>query len=105
MRTMELEFLDLYDAVDNTIVVTELAYQELANAIVLRAVDDYRNALDGKTYDENPRHTPQWVMKECEKFFRSSWYRSLTKVDGEFLIEQLKREHNEKIRKENNYAR
>ena len=73
-------------------------YQDLTNAIVVQAADDYRKALDGKSYSK--LKTPEGVIEELEKFFHSSWYRMLTKVDGDFLIEQLKREHNEKIRKE-----
>ena len=74
-------------------------YQDLANAIVLTAVEDYRNALDGKSY--NPCKSPKAVIEECEKFFRPSWYKVLTKVSGEYLIEQLKREHREKERSNN----
>lgn len=76
----------------------EIAYRDLANAIIVRAANDYRDALDGKTYYENK--PPESIIKEVEKFFHSSWYRTLTKVDGDFVIEQLRREHNEKIRKE-----
>lgn len=78
----------------------EQAYQNLANAIVIQAADDYRNALDGKTYDRYNHTTPERIIKECKRFFHSSWYRMLTKIDGDFLIEQLDREHNEKVRKE-----
>ena len=72
-------------------------YQRLANAIVLQAVADYRNALDGVGYDYKPADK---CIIELEKFFRSSRYRMLTKVKGEYLIERLKAEHKEKIRKE-----
>ena len=75
----------------------ELAYRNLGNAIIVQAANDYRNALDGKSYCAKP---PEWVIKETEKFFHSSWYKMLTKIDGDFIIEQLHREHNEKIRKE-----
>lgn len=72
-------------------------YQELANAIVLQAVEDYRNALDGKGCEHKP---PEIVITEIEKFFRSDYYRTLTRVNGEYLIEQLKEEYYEKVRKE-----
>ena len=75
----------------------EEAYCNLANAIVIQAADDYRKALDGKTYSNKK---PKTVIKEVEKFFHSAWYRMLTNIDGDFLIEQLHREHNEKGRKE-----
>lgn len=76
----------------------ELAYHNLGNAIIVQAAKDYRGALDGKTYHSN--QTPSSIIKEVERFFHSSWYRELTKLDGDFLIEQLRREHNEKVRKE-----
>ena len=76
----------------------ETAYRNLANAIVVQAAKDYRNALDGKGISITK--PPEYVIKEVTKFFHSSWYRKLTKVDGDFIIEQLHREHNERIRKE-----
>ena len=68
-----------------------LAYQNLANAIVLQAVDDYRKALNGITYDD--RYPPETIIKKVEDFFRSEWFRTLTKIEGEYLITQLKQEH------------
>ena len=74
-------------------------YHDLANAIVLRAVEDYRNALDGISYKKNL--TPEQVIEEIEKFFRSEYFTILTKVNGEYLIEELKKEHEEKERSNN----
>ena len=82
----------------HTIESVESAYRNLANAIIIQAANDYRKALDGKSYYYNK--TPEMVIKEVERFFHSSWYRLLTKIDGDFIIEQLHREHNEKVRKE-----
>lgn len=45
--------------------------QNLANAIVLQAVTDYRNALKGISYSR--RQPPEKVIKEVKKFFRSEW--------------------------------
>ena len=72
----------------------KFAYYDLANAIVEQAAIDYRNALNGVSYDR--RYSPESVIKETEKFFRSEWYRTLTNVDGEYLIANLKKEHKEK---------
>lgn len=74
--------------------------QNLANAIVLQAVTDYRNALKGISYSR--RQPPEKVIKEVKKFFRSEWYRLLTKVDSEFLIRELEKEHLERSRNESN---
>ena len=69
---------------------TEMAYRDLANAIVLRAVEDYRNALKGISYH---RYPPETVIKEIENFFRSDYFQILTNVSGEYLIYKLKEEH------------
>lgn len=55
-------------------------YQELANAIVLQAVKDYR-----MTDDEQK-------LKEIERFFRSAWFGVLTSVDPDLLISKLRKE-------------
>ena len=55
-------------------------YQELAHAIVLQAVKDYR-----MTDDERE-------LKEIERFFRSAWFGVLTSVDPYLLISKLRKE-------------
>ena len=55
-------------------------YQELANAIVLQAVKDYR-----RTDDERE-------LREIERFFRSAWFGVLTSVDPDLLISKLRKE-------------
>lgn len=82
----------MQNAIDST-------YQDLANAIVLQAVEDYRNALDGIGYDGYP---PEHLVKDLEKFFRSYYFQVLTKVDGKFLIEKLKEEHRAKVERRKN---
>ena len=69
-------------------------YQDLANAIILMAVKDYRDAL--KKLKKRPRYGPAKDMKnEAERFFRSDWYRELTSVDGNVLIKKLQAEVSE----------
>lgn len=75
------------------------AYQELANAIVLQAVTDYRNALNGRGYD---RMSAKMAIKHLERFFRSYYFQLLTPVKGDFLIEELKKEHQEKVERSQN---
>ena len=55
-------------------------YEELANAIVLQAVKDYRLTDD------------EAELAEIERFFRSGWFGVLSKVDPEYLIRQLRKE-------------
>ena len=69
-------------------------YEHLANAIVLQAVKDYRNAL--KKLMKRPRYEPaKYTKAEVERFFHSDWYRELTSVDGNVLIKKLQAEVSE----------
>ena len=66
-------------------------YENLANAIILQAVKDYRMAL--KSLKANSRNrTVQTDKAEIERFFRSQWYSTLTDVNGEMLILSLQKE-------------
>lgn len=66
-------------------------YQDLANAIILMAVKDYRDAL--KKLMKRPRYGPAQDLKnEVERFFRSDWYRELTSVDGDYLLKKIRSE-------------
>ncbi len=66
-------------------------YEDLANAIILQAVKDYRMAL--KSLKANSRNRAAQADKaEIERFFRSQWYSTLTDVNGEMLILSLKME-------------
>lgn len=55
-------------------------YENLANAIILQAVKDYRLSDDERE------------LQEIERFFRSGWFGVLSKVDPEFLIKELRKE-------------
>lgn len=71
--------------------LAEDPYERLANAIILQAVSDYRRDL--KKIKKNPQNRD--VMNDVlqiEKFFRSPWYQVLTNVDGEVLIQKLRKE-------------
>lgn len=66
-------------------------YENLANAIILRAVKDYRIAL--KMIKKHPcNRTAAYTKQEVERFFRSDLYASLTSVDPEMLIRKLNEE-------------
>lgn len=72
-----------------------LPYENLANAIIIQACDDYRAAC--KTLKSNPRRkeTRQEAEKmrdEVASFFRSQWFMELTDVDGEYLMRKLNEE-------------
>jgi hypothetical protein len=55
-------------------------YEELANAIVLQAVKDYRLYEDKRE------------LASIERFFRSAWFSTLTSINPEMLISELRKE-------------
>ena len=55
-------------------------YEELANAIVLQAVKDYR------------LHDDEQELASIERFFRSGWFSTLTSINPEMLISKLRKE-------------
>jgi hypothetical protein len=64
-------------------------YQNLANAIVAQAAEDYLSAL--KRLKKNPRNrTAMDEAMQMEKFFHSGWYGVLTGVDPDYLIRKLR---------------
>ena len=66
-------------------------YEELANAIVLQAVRDYREAVKKLSRGRKNRDA-QDTKEECLRFFRSKWFSLLTDHDPEFLIRRLDEE-------------
>ena len=69
----------------------ERAYTDLANAIILQAVKDYRAAL--RRLAKHPFSSMALSAKEeLERFFRSDWFELLTNIDAEMLITKLKAE-------------
>ena len=65
------------------------AFDNLKNAIVRQAAEDYAAAFMGCSIDGK---SPEDTMLECERFFRSDWYDTLTRgaVDGEWLMRNIK---------------
>lgn len=63
-------------------------WETLANAIIIQAAKDYRLALGLQESSLKAEKT----VKECENFFRSSYFRILTTVDSEYLIKKLRKE-------------
>lgn len=66
-------------------------YENLANAIIINACNDYRNAL--KKIKRNPNNKDALSEAlELERFFHSPWYGTLTTIDGDFIIRKLRAE-------------
>lgn len=55
-------------------------YENLANAIILRAVEDYRLTDNEKE------------LEKIEAFFYSDWFATLTRLDPDLLIKKLRKE-------------
>lgn len=77
-------------------------YQNLANAIILLAVKDYKTVL--RRLMRNPRsQDAQREKKRLERFFFSQWYGVLTDLDPKRLISgvmrQLRIEEDERRKK------
>ena len=61
----------------------ERGYRNLASAIVLQAVKDYREAI---------LYNDESMMLRCERFFKSRWCAFLSRMNGENLAEKLRSE-------------
>ncbi|ADL53655.1 hypothetical protein [Clostridium cellulovorans] len=70
---------------------TEDPYTGLANAIILQAVKDYRDALK-KLSRGRANKDAEIKKQEILNFFRSDWFGVLTEIDPEMLIRKLDEE-------------
>ena len=78
---------------------TNDAFESLANAVVLQAVEDYRrNAKQKRSLDIRLAILMEEIesvrrkKSEIERFFKSKWYQTLTDVNGELLLKKLEKE-------------
>ena len=70
---------------------TENPYTGLANAIILQAVKDYRDAIK-KLSRGRVNKDAEIKKQEILNFFRSDWFGVLTEIDPEMLIRKLDEE-------------
>ena len=64
-------------------------YFNLINAIILQCFKDYKNAV--RKLNRNPDNDyALYMIRDIEKFCRSSWCLFMTDIDGEWLIKQMK---------------
>ena len=66
-------------------------YEELANAIIVQAAKDYREALRLLSMNPNDKSAKR-DQRNIERFFRSEWFSILTDLNGELLLKKLKEE-------------
>ena len=60
--------------------------EELCNAIIVQAANDYKSLLTGKT-----KETARCNKKEIETFFESDWFKALSDADGKVLVSDLRK--------------
>ena len=72
-------------------------WEDLANAIILQAIKDYRNARR-RTRTKQYRREAQARIREVEQFIGSWWCYQLTAIAGGKLKETLRREPIWKLR-------
>ena len=66
-------------------------WQALSQAIILQAVEDYRKCR--RLVRRKPGQIEaQKMIREVETFFRSRWFMQLSDVDGNMILEGLKKE-------------
>ena len=91
-------YTDLYDN-----------YANLCNAIIIQATKEYRagieeisslkSKLESSDNTKYKREIKERIMfldtNQCsiEKFFHSAWFKMLTDVDGDYLLNRLKGEY------------
>ena len=67
-------------------------YENLANAIIIQACKDFRRAYKRYLRRYRSSDKPDTELLELESFFRSDWYKTLTSVDAEYLMDRIKKE-------------
>ena len=71
------------------------AYQKLANAIIVMAVDDYREIMKYGGVKMKIGGNKYTSIDSIEKFFHSDYYKQLTDLDGEYILRKLKEEQDD----------
>ena len=66
-------------------------WENRANAIILQAVKDYREAR--KKHKKRPKNEDAKLMiADCEAFFRSDWFAALTNIAAAPLLRKSQEE-------------
>ena len=68
----------------------EEGWQDLSDAIVLCAVEDWRRSKFQLSLPSLKSKRAYDTSKECERFFKSSWFDMLTGLDGQTFLRRLK---------------
>ena len=74
------------------------ATEELANAIIIKAAHDYREAMKNLWCPRDAK--AKYMLEDCENFFKSRYFNFYTSINGVWLMNKLKEEFETKTRKE-----
>ena len=66
-------------------------WEGLAAAVVYQACEDYRAAAKACRRHPDSRKAAS-ALRKAERFFTSRWFRTLTDLNGQTLLKQLKEE-------------
>ena len=72
----------------DTVLVLEACWENLANAIVVQAVNDYLAAFKALQSDPDNFRAKR-MQKEVLAFLKSEWYQTLTNVNPRVIIQHL----------------
>lgn len=72
----------------NQVPIPDSYWEDLANAIVVKAVDDYLAAHNALQKDPDNLRA-QLMQKNVLSFLKSSWYETLTSVSPSIIIQHL----------------
>lgn len=70
-------------------------YRQLAAGIVMQAVNDYRKALEtlkGDLSDRKKLKAARSTKRECEQFFHSGWFTTLTAINPQLIMDKINKE-------------
>lgn len=69
-------------------------WEDLCNAVVLKAVDDYRRLTKRLKRANNEKRIASIKQgkRELEKFFCSDWFNMFTTLDGKMILKRLQEE-------------
>ena len=65
-------------------------WQDLANAIVLSAVEDWRRSKMQLCFPSLASKRALDLSRSCERFFLSTYFNVLTDLDGKCFLKRLK---------------
>ena len=72
---------------------TMQCWQDLANAVVLQALEDYSAACGAVRQYGKRRVIHEAHMREIEEFVSSRWYHLLSDTNGEEYLETIRKEN------------